>query len=261
MKKVTSKQNIAIIVLSVLLLVSIGFGATYSYFSGKSQNELAVGNVTMATLNVSIHGLNKENAQTSKFELHTEVGTVVPGQPLSNTALQVSNGSPVSTYMAVVYTLKIETDGPNSSEVNTSQIDAMDIKETSVGDGWRKELLTARDQKTKINILIYLGGEDGTGDGIFPAAASADSPNKSVVLDAECLKIPTTWDNKMQGATVSLTFTAYVIQSEAVFGEYPDILNEDVDTRTKAIANMFIDEFILDTTIAPVTPEPAEPIE
>ena len=259
MKKVTSKQNIAIIVLSILLLISIGFGVTYSYFNGRSNELTNTGKVTMATLKVEINGVDETSGETTTFSLHTDGTEVVPGQPLSNTALQISNSSPVATYMAVVYSLKIVTkdDDGNETIVNApSELEAMDIQKASVGDGWRKQLLTARDEKSTINMLIYLGGSEGTGTGIF-SAGNTNSPNKSIVLDADCLKVPESWDNKMQGRTVTLTFTAYVIQADAISSKYPDILvsqTPDVEERTEAIAKMFVAEFNLDTTTAPETP-------
>ena len=271
MKKVTSKQNIAIIVLSILLLISIIFGVTYSYFNGRSNELTNTGNITMATLKVEISGYDETIGQTTDFSLHTDGTKVVPGQPLSNTALQISNTSPVATYMAVVYSLKIITKDEEGKEViidAPSEMEAMDIQNSSVGDGWRKQSYLCNDGTSRLNLLVYLGGSDenkGRGYGIFPQAASAEEPGTSLVLDGDCLKVPESWGNDMQGKTVTLTFTAYIIQADAISNKYPSILDgeeieEDAKLRTEAIANMFVSEFALDTTVAPST-TPEVPVE
>lgn len=264
MKKVTSKQNIAIIVLSVLLLISIGFGATYSYFNGRSNTLTNNGKVTLATMTVDFTYEGKEAGKdsTTPFTLHSSGTRVVPGQPLSNIALAIDNKCPVDTYMVVVYSLHIiETETINGEPTEVlkpaPEVVAMDIREESVGDGWRKNIKTCRDEKTLICMLVYMG-DNGVGDGIFH---TTDEDQKSKVLDSECLKVPESWGNDMQGKTVTLTFTAYVIQAEAISNAYPNILpskTPGVEERTDAIAQMFIDEFNLDTTEAPAPVEPGQ---
>ena len=258
MKKKTSKQNIAIIVLSFLLLISIGFGATYSYFNGRSEDLTNNGSVTMATLEVKLN-YDEDKQSTTPFGLHTSGGEVVPGQPLSNTALQISNLSPVDVYTIVVYSLQIiENEQPVDAP---SEMEPMDLQSSSVGSGWRKASYTKKDTVGKVHALVYLGDKDlsgnsttaGEGYGVFPKATT--KPAKSLVLDPSCLQVPESWDNKMQGKTVTLSFVAYIIQAEAVVSQYPDIENADVETRTAAILEMFVSEFSeLDTTSAPTTP-------
>ena len=254
-KKGASKQNIVIIVLSILLLLSIVFGTTYSYFNGASQ-DLISGTVTTATLTVSISGVD-ESGQTTPFELHTGSDTVIPGQPLHNTRLQIKNESPVNTYMMVLYTLNIinnDTDTP----IDTSIMEVLDLQEDAVGDGWRKYDYTCKNGKTKLCTLIYLGNKvsgktvaSGEGDGIF--LSSADK-NTSLVLHPDCIKIPTSWENEMQGKTISVSFTAYVVQAQALSDMYPDVANDNLNTRVSAISKAIIEEFALDKTSAPTAP-------
>ena len=253
MKKVTSKQNIAIIVLAILLLISIGFGVTYSYFNGRSTELTNNGSVTLATLHVEINGYDTLENKTTEFSLHTDGSEVVPGQPLSNTALQISNSSPVDTYMVVVYSLHIVD---NPTNIDTTKMEAMDIQESSVGDGWRKQVYTCNDTETKINLLVYLGGEDGNGSGVFSKSVDPTNPRTSLVLNSDCLKVPESWDNDMQGKTVTLSFTAYIIQAEAMKNVYPDIQNSDMLIRKNAISEMFVTEFAMDTTTAPAPVPP-----
>lgn len=253
-KKGASKQNIAIIVLSVLLVLSIIFGTTYSYFNGASQ-DLVSGTVTTATLSVSISGVD-ESGQTTPFELHTGSDKVIPGQPLHNTRLQIKNESPVNTYMMVLYTLNI-INNDDDNPIDTSVMEVLDLKEDAVGDGWRKFDYTCNDTKTKLCTLVYLGNKksgetvaDGEGDGVFISSASTGI-STSLVLHPDCIKIPTSWENEMQGKTISVTFTAYVVQSVALHERYPDVGNEDLATRLQGISTAIIEEFALDRTEAP----------
>lgn len=256
MKKKVSKQNIAIIVLSVLLLVSIGFGATYSYFNGRSDT-LSSGSVTTATLNVSLHNGgdddNPASSDTAPFQLHDSTDKVVPGQPLINTALQLKNNSPTEVYAVVVYTLTY-TDNKGVVHDNPIEVIPMDLQKNTVGSGWRKATYEKEDG-SKIYALVHLGAKDlsgnnttaGEGYGVLGANTATD------VLGVNCLKIPETWNNDMQGATITLTFQAYIIQSTAVATQYPGIQDTDVETRKDNILSMFVAEFNLDTTT------PAEP--
>lgn len=256
-KKGASKQNIAIIVLSVLLLLSIVFGTTYSYFNGASQ-DLISGTVTTATLTVSISGVD-ESGQTTPFELHTGSDKVIPGQPLHNTRLQIKNESPVNTYMMVLYTLNI-IDNDTDNPIDTSIMEVLDLQEEAVGDGWRKYDYACNNGTTKLCTLIYLGNKNagatvasGEGDGIFIASTTTGT-NTSLVLHPDCIKIPTSWENEMQGKTISVSFTAYVVQSQALSDRYPDVKNDNINTRVSGIAKAIIEEFALDKTTAPTPP-------
>jgi len=131
----------------------------------------------------------------------------------------------------------------------------MDLQTEAVGAGWRKHVYTCHDGATKISLLVYLGntfaGEEvavGYGDGICPASETEEGYS-TLVLNADCLKVPTSWGNEMQGTTVEVKFTAYVVQVEALAEMYPDVTNENVTTRTNAIAEAVVSEFSLDKTI------------
>lgn len=250
-KKKTSRQTIAIIILAILLILSIVFGSTYSYFNASTKDAIE-GTVTTATLSVSLKGYDETLAETTTFSLHTSGTKVIPGEPLTNTALQINNTSPVPTYMCVTYKLSI-VNGNEDGEVDTSVLNAMDIQESSVGDGWRKCDFTCKDLETKICSFIYLGGAHGDGNGIFNDPYNPDNTT-SMVFGHSSLRVPTSWGNSMQGKTIKLGFQAYVIQATALNTKYPDIANENLSAsnRASAILSMFVAEFNLDETTAPV---------
>ena len=258
-----SKQNIAIIILSALLILSLGFGATYAYFSGSS-DQLVSGYITTAVLNVELDPLDTLNNKLDKTSFELEMNSkknIIPGQPLSNTALQVTNTSPVPTYMMVVYTLQILEkldNAPDKDIPDASKMEAMNIQEDAVGDGWRMVAHTCNDGSTIISSLVYLG-DNGNGNGVCNAATT--NPDGSVkgveskVLSAGCLMVPPSWDNKMQGAKIRLTFTAYILQVEGLSINYPQLSGKNFNDLTgerkaEVLADVMIKEHRIDTTQA-----------
>lgn len=257
-KKRMSKQNVMIIILSVLLLLSLIFGATYAYFSGSS-NTLTSGYITTAVLNVNLNPADEDgNVSSDEFQLEVTEDkrkNVVPGQPLTNTALQVTNTSPVATYMVVTYSLKLGT--KEEAEDAPQTYDVMNLRGEAVGAGWSQYVYTCKDGQSKISTLVYLGskfdGRDvelGYGDGIFSKELN-DDKDYTKVLNSDCLIVPYTWDNEMQGKTIFVTFTAYVLQVQGLSANYPDVTNVNVETRKQAIAKAVISEFSLDKTTSP----------
>lgn len=248
-KKGISKQNIAIIVLSILLLLSIVFGATYSYFNGTAENKIA-GSITTATLTVYLGGEDFSNS--SSFDLHSGGGNVVPGQALYNTELRIKVDSTISTYMMVTYTMTIYND-KDMQEVNTgidpTVWDILDLNPEAAGQNWQICNYLCNDQKTKICTLIYMGDNGVFNPTVshYPASKNIDN-NVSIVLQAGALRVPTPWTNDFQGKTIAVTFSAYVVQSTALFDKYPSINTSDPDNRREAIGDAIITEFDLDKT-------------
>lgn len=263
-KKRATKQNIAIIVLSILLLLSIVFGSTYSYFNGHSDS-VTSGIITTATLNVELRGYDEEKEESSSFSLHTGSDAVVPGQPLKNTQLQIKNTSPVDTYMMVLYTLsivdsetqeEIDTTTEGDKAVDPSTLEVLQLDPNATGVEWNICNWDCKDGKTKLCMLIYLGNTfngsttpAGEGDGIFPASSKTGN-DTTLVLHSNCLRVPTSWENNMQGRTIQVTFQAYVLQSQALGEAYGDLSNANKDIRTREIARAMVTEFELDKTQA-----------
>ncbi len=250
-KKGISKQNIAIIVLSILLLLSIVFGATYSYFNGSAENKIA-GSITTATLKVHLSG--PDTSDSSSFSLHTGDNNVVPGQALYNTELRIKVESTIETYMMVTYTMTIYND-KDKQEVNTdidpTVWDILDLNPDAAGQNWKIYNHLCEDGKTKICSLVYMGddlsGVFNPNVSHYPASKNIDN-NVSIVLQAGALRVPTPWTNDFQGKTIAVTFSAYVVQSTALFDKYPSINTSDPDNRREAIGDAIITEFDLDKT-------------
>lgn len=258
-KKGTSKQNIAIIVLIVLLLLSITFGATYSYFNG-STNQVTGGSITTAILRIDLAG----EYDPSQIEIGSGrdgitilQGKIVPGQPLANTALSIYNYSEVATYMMVIFTFSAEK-ATTGEVVDTKDLDVLDIQDGSTCDGWVKHTYTCNDG-SKMYGVVYMGnsesGEIGKGDGVIPKwqdAVTDPNANYSIlnVLTSDCLQAPTSWGNALQGCTLTFSFTAYAVQTEGMSEIYTGIVNENYDVRRSAIAKAIIELNGLDNTVA-----------
>lgn len=247
-KKGTSKQNVAIIVLIVLLLLSITFGATYSYFNG-STAPINSGQVTTAILHIDLVGSSGENNDMITISQNK----IVPGQPLSNTALTIYNYSEVSTYMMVIFTFTAEKTETHE-KVDTTNLDVLDISDGATKEGWVKTTYTCKDGVSKIYGVVYMGssalGVKGQGDGIISPKTAGQEYSVLEVLNADCLKAPSSWGNALQGCTLTFNFIAYAIQSEDIPYRFQEVDNEDANTRRLAIAEAIIELNGLDLTQA-----------
>lgn len=257
-KKGTSKQNIAIIVLIVLLLLSITFGATYSYFNG-STNQVTGGSITTAILRIDLAGeYDPQQIEIGSGRDGVTIlqGKVVPGQPLANTALSIYNYSEVSTYMMVIFTFTAQK-ATTGEVVDTTGLDVLDIQEGSTCDGWVKHTHTCNDG-SKIYGVVYMGndsetGEIGKGYGVIPKwqdAITDPSANYSIlnVLTSDCLQAPKSWGTALMGCTLTFSFTAYAIQTESISDKYTGVVNENSDVRRSAIAKAILELNGLDTS-------------
>ena len=95
-KKKISGQTITIIVLTILLVLTIGFGGVYAYQTARSKK--VTGQIVMANLTISM-----EAGGSNKSEIVISNGTnLVPGQQLKNSPLTIQNISSVDVYLIVV---------------------------------------------------------------------------------------------------------------------------------------------------------------
>ena len=252
-KKGSSKQNVAIIVLIVLLLLSITFGATYSYFNGSTRQVMG-GSVTTAILKIQLVGDIQDEYGNDAITITGD--NIVPGQPLINAALAIHNYSRAGTYMMVVFEFTA-TKTDTGEVVDTSGLDVLDLRTKATSGGWVKDTYICKDGVTKIHSVVYMGSDEysnnGYGTGIIPGYDPSTGTDYMLlsVLDADCLKSPSSWDNKLQGCTIQFTFQAYAVQAEGLSEFNSGVVNEDADTRRASIATAIIDICGLDTTVAP----------
>ena len=233
-KKKSNSQNIVIIILSILLLISIAFGVTYSYYNGKSN--LIKGTITTANLSIRLFGQN-DFGQTSEFSISAPFGEefLVPGNKLNNVELNLINKCSQSTYMVVVYSLSAFKNDETKEEVSDrlTNMPAISFKDNSVDlEIWKPISYRCENINSTLTCLV----------GINPFAPTTTSDGSLInILRPNSIEIPGEWDNALQNCCVTISVVTYAIQSDYLPEEYRDpILNaegsNDLEAKAQAIA-------------------------
>lgn len=234
-KKKSSKQNVIIVILSILLLISITFGITYSLVNGK--DDLVAGSITTATLRLELQPVDSgssdpEHGGTGKLEISHPLGedAFVPGTPLNHTALNILNQASSSTYIVIVYSIQTIKDG---ADISNDVRDVPALKFDDTEDSWTAIEYTCKNtaQTTIYSCLV----------GVDPFSAKQSHPNYDVtkggyiipVLASDSISIPKSWDNRMMGCEVTISITAYAVQSQ-LGEEFTARLNTATSTEQKA---------------------------
>ncbi|MBQ7798428.1 MAG: hypothetical protein IJ371_04825 [Clostridia bacterium] len=238
-KKKSNGQNVVIIILCVLLLISIGFGVTYSYYNGNSN--LVKGTITTANLSIELQGADAFG-QTTEFSISAPFGEefLVPGNNLNNVRLNLLNKCNQKTYMVVVYSLSAIKNDETKQDV-TSQLTnmpAISFQEGKIDtDTWHTISYQCQNIDATYTCLV----------GIDPFEGRGDSDGVYInVLEPNSIKIPEQWNNILQGCSVTISVTAYAIQAENLGANYRDpIWNAsdagDIDAKAQAIAKAVLE--------------------
>ena len=248
-KKKSNSQNIVIVILSVLLLISIAFGITYSYYNGKSN--LIKGTITTANLSIRLFG-ESAFGQTSEFSISAPFGEefLVPGNKLNNVELNLINKCTQSTYMVVVYSLSAFKNDETREDVTASlsNMPAISFKDNSVNPNiWRPASYKCENIDSTLTCLV----------GINPFEPKGESDGTLVnILQANSIEIPGEWDNALQNCCVTISVIAYAVQSDYLPAEYRDPIltaqaNNDMDAKAQAIAKATLQ--ICQIDVAPAT--------
>ncbi len=195
-----SGQTIAIIILSVLLLLTACFGGVYAYYSTNTSK--VSGRIVMANLNINLQAGIGESASS---EILVSNGVFVPGQPLENTPLVVVNESNTPIYLSIIYKVNasnIETGEPLENYDDTNPLIDIGIDDDSL---W-------------YDYLFVTTGEDGQEDRyrclITKTPQYPTETNEYItVIEENALSIPRTWGDEFQNMQISFLFQAYAIGS------------------------------------------------
>lgn len=238
-KRKTNIQNIVIIILSILLLISIGFGVTYSYYNGKSN--LVKGSITTATLSISLHGQN-QFGQTTDFSISAPYGEefLVPGNGLNNLVLNLYNQCNQRTYMVVKYSLeatKTVYEQGDDGEWRAVKKNITDQLTTTPAVAFKDDAFDSSKWKS----ILY---SDVTGSytclvGLNPFEAKEPSTEGYYipVLNKDKIKIPEQWSDLLQNCEVTICVTAFAIQAENLGNDYLlPILEAEADHNMEAKA-------------------------
>lgn len=249
-KKKSNTQNIIIVILCILLLTSIGFGVTYSYYNGKSN--LVKGTITTANLSIQLQGTDNFG-QTTEFSISAPFGEefLVPGNSLNNVELNLFNKCNQETYMVVVYSLSAVKNDATREDVthklaNMPAIDFQDgVVDTSI---WKHIEYKCHNLDATYTCLV----------GINPFEPKGLSEGKYInVLKPNSIKIPTAWNDVLQNCSVTISVTAYAIQAENLDDNYnnaimnaqekfnintdPSIKAQAMEEKAQAIANAVLE--------------------
>ena len=226
-KKKVSGQTIAIIILVVLLLLTIGFGGVFAYYSARS-NKVS-GKIEMANLKITM-----TSGGSDKSEIVISNGrNIVPGQSLQNSALTIQNLSSTEIYLVVVYKIKAEKDDgtivtdnykgsvididveylnsyyPNYSSTkgvqNQKWIDYV-FEATADDENANKVIVNSQTQETKgfYRCLVSTGWFAQTGENDDPITVIAE--NK--------MSLSGDMGNDYQSTSITFTFQAYAIAAK-----------------------------------------------
>lgn len=233
-KKKSNSQNIVIVILSILLLISIAFGITYSYYNGKSN--LIKGTITTANLSIRLYG-QSEFGQTSEFSISAPFGEdfVVPGNTLNNVELNLINKCTQSTYMVVVYSLNAFKNDATKENVTDRLVNmpTISFKSNAVNTNvWKPISYKCENIDSTLTCLV----------GINPFAPITSNDGTTIqILQPNSIEIPTEWDNVLQNCYVTISVVAYAIQSNYLASEYLDPIidaeeQNNMEAKAQAIA-------------------------
>ena len=244
-KKKSNGQTAIIAILCVLLLISIGFGVTYSYYNGKTN--LVKGHITTANLSISLHG--EQFGQTTEFSISAPINEafLVPGNGLNNLKLNLYNQCNQETYMVVVYSLgaiktviykdpvtgekKEKKEDITSQLTNTPAIAFQD--EAFSTEKWKSITYTCTNvQNTAYTCLVGLN--------TFESREANSEGYYINVLQENKIKIPEQWTNILQNCDVTISIMAYAVQADLPLSYMEPILQAesdgDMEAKAQAIA-------------------------
>lgn len=235
-KKKFSGQTIAIIILAVLLLLTIGFGGVFAYYSARS-NKVS-GKIVMANLKITM-----ESGTSDKSEIVISNGVnVVPGQPLENSPLIVRNLSSVPIYLVVVY------------EINATKEDKTKIEDDyadpvlGLGVEYLNPVKGITDTKGISNTTwldyVYNGEQEGKLYRCLVSMVSFDpteeSENGIIVIEEDKLSLSGSMGNEYQNTSIAFTFQAYAIGSDTFSGQFTNSTTKQA--RCEAIIDAIYEE-------------------
>lgn len=225
-KKRMSGQTIAIIILSILLLLTACFGGVYAYYSTNT-NKVS-GRVVMANLNIKLQAGIGESASS---EILVSNGVFVPGQNLENTPLIVVNESNTPIYLSIVYKVNasdLQTGAPLEDYDDSKPLIDIGIDEQSI---WYDYLFVANN---------YMGEEVRLRCLITKAPQYPTETNEFItVIEENALSLPKSWGNEFQNMQISFLFQAYAIGSNSI-----DISSEDtIEQRCEKIMSAIYEAF------------------
>lgn len=225
-KKRLGGQTIAIIILSILLLLTACFGGVYAYYSTTTSK--VSGRVVMANLNISLQAGIGESASS---EILVSNGVFVAGDKLENTPLLVVNNSNTAIYLSIVYkvdAVDVDTGEPLENYDDTEPLIDIGITDDSI---WYDYLFVSTDSS----------GEEVRYRCLVTKRPVGQSEEYLTVIEENALKIPESWGDEFQNMQISFLFQAYAIGAST----FEDLFTSEVgiEDRCEVIMTKIYEEY------------------
>ncbi|MBO5954962.1 MAG: hypothetical protein J6Q13_03245 [Clostridia bacterium] len=247
-KKKFSGQTIAIIILAIMLILAIGFGGVYAFYTARSNQ--VIGKVQLATLSIRLDPTNDPEGSTESEESQIAISNyvnVVPGQALENTPLKVLNESEsINIYLAVVYKIDATVEETKDGQKVTRVIEDK-FEESVLGLGyeyinsihpeksskkwleyetWVDYVFDAPEEDTQYRVLVSMQAFEPT---VFDKEGKPIEKQITVIAENQ-LSLSGAMGDDYQGASISFTFQAFAIP-EASFNN-PNNENSYISSST-----------------------------
>lgn len=220
-KKKVSGQTIAIVILGILLLISIGFGAVYAYYSSKT-NQIS-GKIIMANLNIDLRSPNSGTGQSESSQIVlTHSNNIVPNQNLFNTPLIIDNYSLVPVYLMMVYEVDVKDIDGNPLYYKGEVVEDDKVEPfIDIGVSYVNPTIEpAIEYRTADTSWIdYVFSSDASGEQktyrclVSPTSflKLGDAVQEITVIKANTLKLSKKVDSRYQTASITFQFQAFAI--------------------------------------------------
>ena len=236
-KKKISGQTIAIIILTAVLLLTIGFGGVFAYYTARS-NKIS-GGIVMGNLKIALTG---ESGESGKSEIVISNKTnILPSQSLGNSPLVVNNLSSVPIYLVLVYEFKAEkinskgnvdkvTDNHTSPvfDLGMSYINSINPNHNNTDIGirindWVDYVFVANeDDEQAGNAYVEESKTYCKAYRCLVSLKSIPAETDVEIIAKDQLSLASAMGNEYQETTISFTFQAYAIGSELNDFKFPE---------------------------------------
>ena len=231
-KKKISGQTIAIIILTAVLALTIGFGGVFAYYTARSNKLASSGEIVMGNLKIALTGGTGESGK-SEIVISNKTN-VLPSQSLGNTPLAINNMSNVPIYLVLVYEFKAEK--LNSKGATIQITDACTFPVFDLGMKYVNSINPSRNKVDKgirteewVDFVFKAdSGDDQAGVAYDETTQTwcrayrclvsmvKVDPNKTnlEIIAKDQLSLAPEMGNEYQESTISFTFQAYAIGSD-----------------------------------------------
>ncbi len=225
-KKKVSGQTIAIIILSLLLLVTICFGGVYAYYSSRSA--AFYGRIIMGNLKINL----QTDGEDHDDSILTTSGIKVPGSEFENKPLYIINESNVPVYISIIYILKVTPIG--GGEPIEDYDDSHPLISIGQSDMWTDYLFVSDVTGSEIRVRC-----------LMTTSPVGPSTEPITVIGENQFGLSTSMGNEFQSKEIEIRFQAYAIGADSLTSELAGVedMNERCDIIMSAIYKAFYYNF------------------